>query len=89
MTTSSWRNCAHKVIAEVIAEVGTGDKKALRKALKDAYPFGLRKYHPYKIWCDEIQKQVPGLYATRKAIPPSPAIRPIPEPGPRLPLGDL
>ena len=28
-----------------------------RRALKDAYPFGERRYAPYKIWLDEIARQ--------------------------------
>jgi hypothetical protein len=30
----------------------------VKKALFDAYPFGERKYHPYKIWLDEIARQM-------------------------------
>jgi hypothetical protein len=38
--------------------------------LFDAYPFGERKYTPYKIWLDEIKRQVgtkkegPDLFAS-------------------------
>ena len=46
----SWRSMAAPIIARVIAATGTDDPKALRKALHDAYPFGARKWHPYKIW---------------------------------------
>ena len=34
------------------------DGPAFRKELKDAYPFGPRQYHPYKIWLDEIGRQL-------------------------------
>jgi hypothetical protein len=53
---SSWREKSAAVIARVVAEVGTHDQKALKKALFDAYPFGERQYHPYKIWCNERAK---------------------------------
>lgn len=55
---ASWRDSARPKIAAVIREVGRDDIKALRKALRDAYPYGERKYHPYKIWCDEIHRQL-------------------------------
>ena len=47
---------ARPIIVKVIKRVGLKDKKALKKALYDAYPFGQRKYHPYKIWLDEIKR---------------------------------
>ena len=55
---STWRDAARPIIARVIAEVGTADIKALRKALRAAYPFGPYKYHPCKIWRDEINVQL-------------------------------
>lgn len=54
---SHWRNTAAPIIAKVIAE-HQGDAKGMRKALRDAYPFGQRKYHPYKIWIDEVARQL-------------------------------
>jgi hypothetical protein len=53
-----WRRIAAPIIAEVIGRVGTEDRKALRKALLEAYPFKLRRYHPYRIWRDEIRRQL-------------------------------
>lgn len=55
--SKTWRDSAAKIIAEVISKVGLDDAKALRKALREAYPWGPRKQHPYKIWCDEIRVQ--------------------------------
>ena len=43
----SWRDIAAPIIADVLWKVGRQDMKALRKALRDAYPFGQRKMHPY------------------------------------------
>ena len=58
--TSRWRSIAASVIHRVVQETGYSDLKALRKALRDAYPFGERKYHPYKIWLDEVRRQTGG-----------------------------
>jgi hypothetical protein len=57
---SYWRQQAAPIIERVIREIGMDDMKKLRKALHDAYPFGERKYHPYKIWCAEVKRQVQG-----------------------------
>lgn len=54
----SWRARFAPRIAAVIAEVGRADPKALRRALRDAYPAGERRYWPYKVWCDEVRKQL-------------------------------
>ncbi len=55
---AAWREHCSPIIAEVIQEVGTDDMKALRKALKEAYPYFERKYWPYKVWCSEIRRQL-------------------------------
>jgi len=34
----------------------TPEFDAIKKVLQDAYPFGVRQYHPYKIWLDEQRK---------------------------------
>lgn len=66
----SWRDRARPIIAAVINEVGCDDMKRLRKAISDAYPFGFREMHPYKIWCDEVRRQL-GLKSVkdRKGLP--------------------
>ena len=56
--SATWRDLARPIIARVIAEVGTSDRKRLRVALRDAYPWGPREYHPYKIWCNDIRVQL-------------------------------
>ena len=55
---SRWRNRCAPIIAEVIERVGLDDLATLRKELHRAYPFGERARHPYKIWCDEVKKQL-------------------------------
>ena len=57
MPKSRWRTRAAPIIAKVLEETKGQDEKEIRKALREAYPFGERKYHPYRIWCDEVQKQ--------------------------------
>lgn len=58
LTYKTWRQRATPIIARVISEVRTTDLKALRRKLREAYPFGLREYYPYKTWCDEINRQL-------------------------------
>lgn len=64
MTTSYWRKPAAPVIAGVIKAVGTDDLPRLRRALSDAYPWPPKRGHPYKIWLDEISRQLapPPIY---------------------------
>jgi len=54
---SHWRAIAKPIIYRVLKETKDKEEKEIKKALRDAYPFGERKYHPYKIWLDEIKKQ--------------------------------
>lgn len=66
----SWRDMAKPIIVSVIARVGKQDMKALRKELREAYPFGPRENHPYKSWCDEIRRQLGEIVIRdRKSIP--------------------
>lgn len=53
----TWREIAAPIINRVLEETKGKDEKDIRKALKDAYPFGERHYHPYKVWLDEIRVQ--------------------------------
>lgn len=59
---SHWRAQAAEVISEVLDMCGPlntpEDEKAARARLREAYPFGEKKYHPYKIWLDEIARQM-------------------------------
>lgn len=54
---SRWRNKASVIIAGVLARTQGQPKEVIERALRDAYPFGERKWHPYKIWLDEIKVQ--------------------------------
>lgn len=55
---ATWRDIAQPIIKEVIEREGRHDLRKLRKALRDAYPFSERRLHPYKVWCDEVRRQV-------------------------------
>lgn len=57
----SWRDRSRPIVAAVIDRVGKSDLKKLKAALREAYPFGLRQYTPYKVWLDEIRRQIKGL----------------------------
>jgi hypothetical protein len=60
---SHWRKQAAEVISEVLDQCsgwetdGSEGHKAMRARLREAYPFGEKKYYPYKIWLDEIARQ--------------------------------
>lgn len=57
MTTSMWRIKAREIIAQVLAQHEGRPEPEIRRALRDAYPFGPRRYWPYKVWLDEVQRQ--------------------------------
>lgn len=54
----TWRDRAKPIIAAVLAKHQGDDLKTIRLALREAYPFGPREYHPYRIWCDEVRVQM-------------------------------
>lgn len=55
---SYWRDRARPRIAAVIAEHKDEPERMIRRHLAKAYPFGLRKHHPYRVWLDEINRQL-------------------------------
>ena len=52
-----WRERAAPIVAKILEKSKHRTPKEINAALRDAYPFGERKYQPYKIWLDEIQRQ--------------------------------
>lgn len=56
-TGSHWRDKARAVIRDVLEKSSGKSPEELKTALHDAYPFGERAMHPYKIWLDEIKRQ--------------------------------
>lgn len=61
----TWRDWAAAIITEVLKSTAGQTEKGIKKALKDAYPFGERSNHPYKIWCDELKRQRSGKLERR------------------------
>jgi hypothetical protein len=59
---SRWRTRARSLVAAVLEETKGQDERAVRKALRDAYPFGERAHYPYKVWCDEVRRARSGLF---------------------------
>ena len=55
---SSWRIKSAQVIYKIIKENPGVTIKELHKKISEAYPFGERKYHPYKIWLDEVHRAI-------------------------------
>lgn len=55
--SSMWRTKARELVAEVLQQTKGDDDGAVRRALREAYPFGNRRYWPYKVWLDEIHRQ--------------------------------
>jgi hypothetical protein len=53
----TWRDIAKPIIQAVLSETQGLSEKEIKAAIKDAYPFGERAYHPYKIWLDEVRRQ--------------------------------
>lgn len=56
--SSTWRTRAAVIINHVIRETHSTDMHVLKARLRDAYPFGVKNYWPYKVWCDEVNRQL-------------------------------
>lgn len=50
----TWREVAYKVLAEVFGK--DTRYQPTRKQLIAAYPFGMRKYWPYKCWLRAVRE---------------------------------
>lgn len=59
MKESHWRETANRVIRQVVEANPNATNDQLRQLAGQAYPFGPRKYHPYKIWLDELNQMIP------------------------------
>ena len=72
MSESQWRTRSRQVIARVMASVpADATLPQVRRLLREAYPFGTRQYHPYKMWCSEQRialNQWLGKDATKQSI---------------------
>jgi len=68
MSDSQWRKAANQVIAKVVADNPDLPEQELRKKLSEAYPFGPRQYHPYKIWLSAVKEHFARKQPTPDAI---------------------
>jgi len=66
----TWREDCAPIISAVLAATKGQSEKEIKKALREAYPYGERAMHPYKIWCDEIKIQR-GLKKRKKKGKPN------------------
>ncbi len=57
MRRSRWRSLAAPIVAAVLEETKGQTEKEIRKALREAYPFGDRVNWPYKAWLKEVHIQ--------------------------------
>ncbi len=53
----TWRDSARPIISKVLKDTEGKSEEEIKKALYNAYPWGERAMHPYKIWLDEIKVQ--------------------------------
>jgi uncharacterized protein (TIGR02996 family) len=66
---SRWRIVSDMTIRFALAEMPADkrwDEKEQRKAVSAAFPFGERRFHPYKIWLSEVKRRLGPTYRGRK-----------------------
>ncbi|MEN0066132.1 MAG: hypothetical protein AAGA48_28585 [Myxococcota bacterium] len=51
------RDAVRPIIRRVLEKTAGQPEASIRAALRQAYPFGARRWNPYKVWLDEIQVQ--------------------------------
>ncbi len=68
--TNHWASKSLTVILPYLTSLRTmiesGELREARKVVRDLYPFGERRYWPYREWCAVIRIYLPGLCAGRK-----------------------
>lgn len=67
-----WREISMQVVSEVLEKTKGQSESEIRKALREAYPFGQRSLHPYKVWVSEIKRQGKGKFSKKKPEPHRP-----------------
>ena len=65
----TWRQCAAATIVEVRLAHPEARGDELRKLLKPHYPFGVRRYWPYKAWCKAVEDACGKSAAHRRKVP--------------------
>ena len=63
---NTWEEESMRVIRNVLKDYENRNEVELRKALKDAYPFGERKHWLYGIWLDCVKRALAGRLSETK-----------------------
>lgn len=67
---STTRDECRPIIARILEANKGKPEKEIRKALRDGFPWPPRKYHPYKIWLDEVSVQMgKRRFGEKKKVP--------------------
>lgn len=62
----SWAEVSEEVVRQTLARLpADASLEAKRAALRDAYPFGARRYFPYRAWCRAVRRGL-GLPVARE-----------------------
>jgi len=64
--SKTWREIARPIIKRVLDEHKGEPREKIKRALRDAYPFGSRSHYPYQVWLDEIRRQLEAAYFEEK-----------------------
>lgn len=67
-----WRDRADNVLRRVYDAAALEDRKPTPKEIFDAYPFGMRKYEPYKIWLEQKKRWARGLPLRKRPVEKAP-----------------
>lgn len=60
--TETWRQHSAPIIADVIKSNPTATEKQMRRLISEAYPYGHRANHPYKVWLSEVKRQLQAKF---------------------------
>lgn len=67
---SHWRAQARVVAQKVVREHAGKGLSAVQAELRKAYPFGERRYWPYKVWCEEQRHALRSVPHFRALVRP-------------------
>ena len=67
MTKSPWRQQARRILNELAESNPDVTQKEMEQLIRDAYPWGPRAMHPYKIWLSERKRLLSELYGEKVA----------------------
>jgi hypothetical protein len=65
---SIWRERAASMIWRVILAHPGASEAALRAAIRASYPFGPRRYWPYKVWREEVECALRRLFPRPRLV---------------------